>query len=83
MAEKDIVSREDLFGRNAVRWIAKHLDIPEENLFVQWVLRNNVAGFKAMVKHRGTDNFYEVTYFGDGRGYDVVVYKETGGFHGG
>ena len=75
------VSKEILFGRNAARWVGKHYDIPREELFVQWVFRNETGGFKAMIKRTGTETYYEVTRLSESPGYDITVFEKKGEKH--
>lgn len=77
----DLVSKTVLFGRNATRWISSAYDIPREELFVQWVLRNDTAGFKAMVKRAGTETYYEVTHLSESPGYDITCFEKKDSRH--
>lgn len=80
--QMDIVSKDILYGRNARRWVAKDYGIDIDELFIQWILRTNTGGYKTMIKHGGTELYYEVTYDGDGKGYDIVYFEKKDERHG-
>ena len=83
MAENtDVIAREILYSRNAVRWVAKTMDIPLGKLFVQWVIKTGPDTFKAMIKLTGTEIYYEVTCLGGDSGYDIITYERMGITHG-
>lgn len=77
-----IEEKDEVLAKNAIRWVSRNVDIPTSKLFIQWIVRNPANGFKAMVKETGKQLYYEVTYFGNGSGYDITTYERRGHLHG-
>ena len=80
--QEHIEESDEVLAKNAVRWVGKQKDISISRLFVQWLMRRPATGFKAMVKESGSERYYEVTYFGDGSGYNITTYEGKGTIHG-
>ena len=73
--------KDEILGRNAIQWITKATGVPASNLFMQWILCTNSSGFKVMIKEKSKETFYEVTYRGDGSGYDIVIFERKDTIH--
>lgn len=78
-----MASRDERFANNALIEVADQFSIPREKLFLQWYYRIGPENFKALIKHGGTDIYYEVTCPNEDSGYDIVVFEKIGETHAG
>jgi len=73
--------RDEMFAKNALEEVSVLFNIPKSKLFVQWFFRMGPENFKALIKHGGTDIFYEVTCPNEDSGYEINVFEKIGEAH--
>lgn len=76
-----MAARDEMFSKNALQCVSDLFNIPKSKLFLQWYYRMGPENFKALIKHGGTDIFYEVTCPDEVSGFIVNVFEKIGEAH--